>query len=147
MTKISVLYPNKKGSRFDMWYYIDTHMPMSIGALGAHPGYRGVSVERGLGSAEPGTEPAFVLRVMKNLALFSLAGFVLTLSGCMTNTVIYDARHPKPADNAPWANYLSLPITVPADIVTSPIQIPAFIDYCRGDRVRGQPVAIEGSSK
>jgi uncharacterized protein (TIGR02118 family) len=60
MTKISILYPNTKGSRFDFPYYIDKHMPMAIEALGAHPGYRGVSVERGQGGAEPGTEPAFV---------------------------------------------------------------------------------------
>ncbi|QEH39173.1 EthD protein [Aquisphaera giovannonii] len=60
MIRISILYPNRDGSRFDFPYYVETHMPMSIGLLGAHPGYRGVSVERGLGGAEPGSRPAYV---------------------------------------------------------------------------------------
>ncbi len=37
MIKISILYPNKKGSRFDMDYYLNTHMPMSIGRLSEAP--------------------------------------------------------------------------------------------------------------
>jgi uncharacterized protein (TIGR02118 family) len=60
MTKISILYPNHKGSRFDLRYYMETHMPLSIELLSAHPGFKGVSVERGLGGAEPGTDPAYV---------------------------------------------------------------------------------------
>ena len=60
MTKISILYPNDKGSRFDMRYYVDTHMPLSIDLLSTHPGFKGVSVERGLGGAEPGTEAAYI---------------------------------------------------------------------------------------
>ncbi len=61
MIKISILYPNNKGSRFDMSYYIDTHMPMSIGLLSAHSGFKGVSVERGLGGAMPGTDAAYIV--------------------------------------------------------------------------------------
>lgn len=60
MIKISILYPNKEGSRFDMGYYIEKHMPVSIDLLGAHPGFKGVSVERGIGGALPGTDAAFV---------------------------------------------------------------------------------------
>ena len=60
MTKISILYPNDKGSRFDMRYYVDTHMPLSIDLLSTHPGFKGVSVERGLGGAEPGTDAAYI---------------------------------------------------------------------------------------
>lgn len=30
MIKISILYPNRKGNRFDMNYYLNIHMPMSI---------------------------------------------------------------------------------------------------------------------
>jgi len=60
MTRISILYPNKKGSRFDFGYYVETHMPMSIRLLSAHPGFRSVSVERGVGGAAPGSEPAYV---------------------------------------------------------------------------------------
>jgi len=60
MIKISILYPNNPGSRFDLRYYIETHMPMSIELLGTHPGFRGVSVEHGLGGGAPGTEAAYV---------------------------------------------------------------------------------------
>lgn len=58
MIKISILYPN--GGRFDMDYYLNTHMPRSIALLSKGKGYRGVSVERGLGGASPGSSPAFV---------------------------------------------------------------------------------------
>ena len=60
MIRISILYPNDKGSRFDVSYYVETHMPMSIKLLSAHPGFKGVSVERGIGGAVPGSEPAYV---------------------------------------------------------------------------------------
>ena len=60
MIRISILYPNNKGSRFDIPYYVETHMPISIKLLSAHPGFKGVSVEHGLGGATPGSEPAYI---------------------------------------------------------------------------------------
>ncbi len=60
MVKIGILYPNKQGSKFDMSYYLNTHMPLSIERLSAHKGYRGVSVERGLAGGIPGSDPPFV---------------------------------------------------------------------------------------
>ena len=60
MTKISIMYPNAKNATFEMNYYLKIHMPMSIERLAASPGYRGVSVERGLGDGTPGSEPAYV---------------------------------------------------------------------------------------
>ena len=60
MTKISILYPNNKQARFDMRYYVDTHMPLSIDLLSVHPGFKAVSVERGIGGAEPGTAATYV---------------------------------------------------------------------------------------
>jgi uncharacterized protein (TIGR02118 family) len=74
MTKISILYPNTKGSRFDMRYYVETHMPISINLLSAHPGFKGVSVERGLGGAIPGTDAAYV--AMCHFLFDSLDDFV-----------------------------------------------------------------------
>jgi uncharacterized protein (TIGR02118 family) len=59
MVRISILYPNAKGSRFDIPYYVERHMPRSIELLGAHPGFRGVSVEKGIAGAEPNSEPAY----------------------------------------------------------------------------------------
>lgn len=58
MVKISILYPNT--GRFDMDYYLSTHMSMSIKRISAGTGYQGVSVERGLGGATPGSAPSFV---------------------------------------------------------------------------------------
>ena len=60
MTRISILYPNTAGSRFDVKYYVETHMPLSIKLLSAHPGFKGVSVERGLGGATPGSPAPYV---------------------------------------------------------------------------------------
>lgn len=60
MIKISMLYPNNKGSRFNVSYYVETHMPLSIKLLSAHPGFKGVSVEHGLGGGMPGTDAAYV---------------------------------------------------------------------------------------
>jgi len=60
MTKISILYPNKPGAKFDFEYYTQKHMPRSIELLRKHPGYRGVSVERGVGGEAQGSPPAYV---------------------------------------------------------------------------------------
>jgi uncharacterized protein (TIGR02118 family) len=60
MVKISILYPNKPGSRFNFDHYTRTHMPRSIELLSAHSGFKGVSVERGVGGAVPGSAPAYV---------------------------------------------------------------------------------------
>lgn len=58
MVKISILYPDT--GKFHMDYYLNTHMPRSIELLGAGKGYRGVTVERGLGGASPGSPPPYV---------------------------------------------------------------------------------------
>jgi uncharacterized protein (TIGR02118 family) len=58
MIKISILYPNT--GKFDMDYYLNTHMPRSIELLSKGKGYLGVSVERGLGGAAPGSAPSHV---------------------------------------------------------------------------------------
>lgn len=58
MIKISILYPNT--GKFDMDYYLNIHMPRSIELLSKGKGYRGVSVERGLGGASPSSAPAYV---------------------------------------------------------------------------------------
>jgi uncharacterized protein (TIGR02118 family) len=60
VVRISILYPKRPGARFDMAYYVEKHMPMSIRLLSAHPGFKGVSVERGVTGVPPGTDPAYV---------------------------------------------------------------------------------------
>jgi uncharacterized protein (TIGR02118 family) len=57
MIKVSVLYPNKPGSRFDMSYYINTHMPLAMRLL--TKGLRKTEVDAGLQGTKPGEPPAF----------------------------------------------------------------------------------------
>lgn len=57
MVKVSVFYPNKPGSRFDVEYYLNTHMPMSARLLG--PAVKAISVEIGRSGEEPDSQPPF----------------------------------------------------------------------------------------
>ena len=58
MIKVSVLYPNNAGSKFNMDYYCRSHVPMVQQRLGA--ACKGVAVEQGLAGIEPGSPAAFV---------------------------------------------------------------------------------------
>lgn len=78
MIKINILYPNNKGARFDLHYYVDEHMPLSIKLLGAHPGFKGVSVEHGLSGAVAGTEAAYV--AMCHFLFDSVENFMAALA-------------------------------------------------------------------
>ncbi|MFJ1251691.1 EthD family reductase [Cupriavidus sp. CuC1] len=74
MVKISILYPHRKGGRFDMDYYMQRHVPRAVALFGPHPGYHGVSVERGLSGGAPGSDPAFT--VVFSFLFESLPAFV-----------------------------------------------------------------------
>ena len=56
--KVSVLYPNREGSKFDMDYYLNTHIPLVQGKLG--DACKNVTVEEGLGGAAPGAPATYV---------------------------------------------------------------------------------------
>jgi uncharacterized protein (TIGR02118 family) len=58
MIKVSVMYPRHDGAKFDMDYYCAKHMPLVQQKLGA--ALRGLSVDAGLGGAQPGSAPAYV---------------------------------------------------------------------------------------
>lgn len=58
MVKVSVLYPNTAGKRFDMDYYCSKHIPMVRQKLGA--ACKTIAVEAGLGGAEVGSPPAYI---------------------------------------------------------------------------------------
>lgn len=96
MIRISILYPNLAGSRFDLAYYVETHMPMSIGLLSRHPGFKGVSVERGLGGAEPGSKPAFI--AMCHFLFNSIEDF---LAAFMPNAAVLQGDMPNYTDIEP----------------------------------------------
>ena len=51
MIRVTFLYPNTPGSRFDAEYYISTHMPLAIRLL--KPALKAVSAEIGISSAMP----------------------------------------------------------------------------------------------
>jgi uncharacterized protein (TIGR02118 family) len=57
LIKVSVFYPNKPGSHFDVDYYTKTHMPMALRLLGS--ALKGVSVEIGVSGAAPDLAPPF----------------------------------------------------------------------------------------
>lgn len=59
MIRLNILYPNTPGCRFDVDYYVGTHMPMSRRLLGA--ACKNILIERGVAGAEPGSPPAYVM--------------------------------------------------------------------------------------
>jgi len=46
MIKVSVMYPNKPGARFDQAYYLDKHMPMVKARMG--PTLKFYAVDKGI---------------------------------------------------------------------------------------------------
>ena len=58
MIKVSVLYPNNEGSKFDFAYYTGSHMPMVRNRLGA--ACRGTEVDEGIAGGAPGAKAPYV---------------------------------------------------------------------------------------
>lgn len=58
MIKVSVMYPNTPGARFDHDYYRDVHMPLVKARMGDF--CRSYTVDRGLAGDGPGTPPTYV---------------------------------------------------------------------------------------
>jgi len=57
MIRVSVLYPNTEGKKFDMAYYCNKHIPMVKQKLGA--ACKRIDVDQGLAGAQPGSRPGF----------------------------------------------------------------------------------------
>ena len=57
MITVNVLYPNQDGAKFDMNYYLGSHIPMVKRLMGS--ALKGVVVEQGLGGGAPGTKAEF----------------------------------------------------------------------------------------
>lgn len=58
MIKVSVMYPNTSGARFDHAYYRDKHMPMVKSRMGAN--CKSYAVDKGLAGAAPGIPASYV---------------------------------------------------------------------------------------
>lgn len=58
MVKVSVLYPNAAGTKFDMAYYLNRHIPMVQRLLGSS--LKGVTVEHGISGEEPGSPAPYI---------------------------------------------------------------------------------------
>src|SRR5215472_12266706 len=59
MIRVNIFYPYKEGGRFDLDYYLNTHMPMAIEKLG--PSLMGVTIEHGVSGVLPGTQAAYIV--------------------------------------------------------------------------------------
>jgi uncharacterized protein (TIGR02118 family) len=58
MVKVSILYPNDEGKKFDMKYYMDTHMPLVQKLLGAV--CTKVEVDQGIAGGTPGSKAPYI---------------------------------------------------------------------------------------
>ena len=58
MIKVSVMYPNVAGARFDHEYYRDKHMPLVQQLLGESCSY--YTIDKGLSGSEAGSAPAYI---------------------------------------------------------------------------------------
>ena len=58
MIKVSVFYPNEKGKKFDMEYYLSKHLPMVKQKLG--DACKSVSAEQGLAGAAPNSPATYI---------------------------------------------------------------------------------------
>lgn len=76
MVKVSVLYPNADGSAFDMDYYCKRHVTMIRRKFG--PACKGISVEKGISGATPGSPPAYL--VVGHLLFDSIEAFQMAFA-------------------------------------------------------------------
>jgi uncharacterized protein (TIGR02118 family) len=63
MIKVSVMYPNTPGARFNHEYYRDKHMPFVKSKMGDSCKY--YTVDKGLGGGAPGTPATYVADIPK----------------------------------------------------------------------------------
>jgi uncharacterized protein (TIGR02118 family) len=94
MVKVSIFYPSRPGARFDVNYYLDTHIPLVLGLLGS--AVKSVSVEIGVLGGTSDQLPPFA----------AICGFTCETVQAFTdaflpNADILQADIPKYTDIAP----------------------------------------------
>jgi uncharacterized protein (TIGR02118 family) len=58
MIRVTVLYPNSDGAKFDMAYYTGKHMPMVKQKCGA--ACKSIAADHGVAGGSPGAKPAYI---------------------------------------------------------------------------------------
>lgn len=76
MVKVSVMYPNREGTKFDIAYYINRRIPMVRQLLGSS--LKGVSVEHGISGMGSGSSAPYI--AMGHLLFDSLEAFQTSFS-------------------------------------------------------------------
>jgi len=71
MIKVSVFYPYEEGKKFDMDYYLNSHIPMVQEKVGV--ALKGGAVEQGLSGVAPGSPATYV--AMGHLLFDSVEAF------------------------------------------------------------------------
>jgi uncharacterized protein (TIGR02118 family) len=71
MIKVTVLYPNGSGAKFDMNYYVTRHMPLVRDRCA--PECRGIAAESGVGGGAPGSPAPYI--AVGHLTFDSVAAF------------------------------------------------------------------------
>jgi uncharacterized protein (TIGR02118 family) len=71
MIKVTVLYPNGSGAKFDMNYYVTKHMPLVRERCA--PECRSIAAEGGVGGAAPGSPAPYI--AVGHLTFDSVAAF------------------------------------------------------------------------
>ena len=94
MVKVTVLYPNRAGTKFDMTYYLDHHIPMVRRLLVS--ALKGVTVEQGLSGEQPESPPPYV--VICNLIFNSVQAYRASF-GPHAQEIVQDI--PKYTDSEP----------------------------------------------
>jgi uncharacterized protein (TIGR02118 family) len=61
MIRVVVSYPNQPGSRFDLDYYLNKHMPMVVEKLGPH-GLTVAGVDQGISGGAPGSPAKYQIQ-------------------------------------------------------------------------------------
>ena len=78
MIKVSVMYPNTSGARFDHEYYANKHMPMVKSRLS--PACKSFTVDRGIAGGEAGAPPTYV--GMSHIFFDSVEAFQAAFAPC-----------------------------------------------------------------
>ena len=76
MVKVSVLYPNDDGKKFDMSYYLKTHIPLVRKLLGT--ACTNAAVDQGIAGGTPGSKAPYA--VIGHLFFNSIEDFITSFT-------------------------------------------------------------------